>query len=267
MKQIHPLFKSTTLMKTLFLFLFCVTNIFAQKTVKVEYEQRNYFPADYFEKIPEDLREQAKQKMTQTIGFCLINNGDFSLLTDEDLQLDKLDKQSPIDIKFGQTTYESVERSKIWILKDFKNNSFYELKRLALKNYIVKDTLLYTKINLSSQTKKVDKYNCKLAYVLSKKNPVDTIKYWYTQEIPIIDGPFQILNIPGLILGYEAKFKTIYVTKISFSDIKTPIVSLAKIPKIYTRKEFAALKLALTNLNEFVDEKGNKTNIKTYKYE
>ena len=70
-------------MKFKFLY-FCLSLnliVFGQKSIQITYEQRNYYPADYFDKIPEDLREAARETLIKPTQLYLTNNGDFSLCT------------------------------------------------------------------------------------------------------------------------------------------------------------------------------------------
>lgn len=248
-------------------FSFLVLGVCGQNSVKVEYIQQNYFPADYFEKIPAEFREQSRTNMIAPSKKYLVNNGNFSICTNEDKNLNDIPEQIFLNSQSMAFSEKGAMIPRNWVLKDFNKGCNYELKNLGGKEYIVKDTVSETKFTFSNKTKLIDKYKCKLAYVLSKKNVNDTIKYWYTQEIPIIDGPFQMLDIPGLILGYEAKFKTIYVTKISFSNAKEQFFNVSKLPKVYSKKEFIDLKTKFSKSNEYIDEKGNKLNVKTYRYE
>ena len=89
----------------------------------------------------------------------------------------------------------------------------------------------------------------------------DTIKFWYTQDIAIIDGPFRPFAIPGLILGYENKYKNIYATKIEFVNSVQNIEAIDKKNKIYTKEEFEKIKKIRNSAKEFNDEKGRLINI------
>ena len=59
----------------------------AQVSVKVTYEQQNIYPDNYWEKIPQDFRENTKKLLTQPITLNLINNGEASLIVSEDKKL------------------------------------------------------------------------------------------------------------------------------------------------------------------------------------
>lgn len=255
-------------MKTINLLIILVTtNLFAQKSVQIEYEQQNYFPSDYFEKLPEDTREQLKSTMTAPIRIFLTNNGAFSICSND---VDNSSRKSNItdsNVGLAKNLNSTVSKAKSWILKDFKNDCFYELKNVLGKSYYVKDKIGDVNVVLSNKRKKIDKFDCKLAYVLSKKNQLDTIKYWYTQDIPIIDGPFRSQNIPGLILGYEQKNRTIYARKIIFFDEVLPIISITELPKIYTADEFKLLSAQELSKQEVINDQGIKGTVKSYKYD
>jgi GLPGLI family protein len=57
------------------------------------------------------------------------------------------------------------------------------------------------------------------------KSNKDTIQYWYTQDIAVIDGPITPIDIPGLVLSIESN-KVVYATKIEFFDYKLPIATV-----------------------------------------
>ncbi|MFV8357790.1 GLPGLI family protein, partial [Flavobacterium sp. XS1P32] len=94
------------------------------------------------------------------------------------------------------------------------------------QEYYVEQPFIVEDLKYDKRTKFIDGYTSMSAYIVSATN--DTIQYWYTQEIPIIDGPFLMSAIPGLVLSMESKKKVVYVTKIEFYDKKLVIDGINK---------------------------------------
>lgn len=56
--------------------------------------------------------------------------------------------------------------------------------------------------------------NCRKAFYVTKKGI--TIEAWFTDTIPISNGPADFHGLPGLILKIESPYLTIEANKISF---------------------------------------------------
>jgi len=71
---------------------------------------------------------------------------------------------------------------------------------------------------LLNETKDIKGFKCRLAKTITDTN--DTFFAWYTEDIPIPDGPFRFKGLSGLILEVYNKNKTIeiYATDIKKSD-------------------------------------------------
>ena len=187
------------------------TNATSQKTIRINYVEQNFFPTGYFEKFSESERENYKLKMIQPRLKTLVNNGSFSLYVNE-----VLENKADINTLSANGLTNALLIPNTWIYKDFNNSVYYTKQNLLGEEYVVQEKFPDNEVIFSSKIKKIDKFNCKLAFIISKKDLNDTIKFWYTQDIAIIDGPFRPFAIPGLILGYENKYKNIYATKIEF---------------------------------------------------
>lgn len=231
----------------------------AQISVKVTYEQQNIYPENYWDKFPEELREKTKKLLTALTTLHLINNGDTSLIISktEELHFPSTQENKPNEKNLGET----IKLAETWVYKDFNTNTTTNKIELNRKNYYKQNPFDKTIYEFNpTATKKIDNYDCNLAYYISKKSN-DTIKYWYAKEIAIADGPFETSNIPGLILRYENKYRVVYATKIEFIDSKINIEPLdPKIPVI-SNEEYLKLKAESLKPKEYVDEKGK--NVKT----
>lgn len=256
------------MIKNVLCWLLCcfATISYCQKTVIVEYEEKKYYPQSYFDKLPSDQRESAKTMIEMPIQTYLINNGRYSICT---TRKDAWTKLSALDKLVTNENGAFVEglnilSNDIWVMKDFQEEEFYELSGSMGQRAIVKQKNILQNLIYSNKTKKIDNINCKLAFLLSKNSPQDTIKFWYTQEIPIIDGPFRPSDAPGLILGYENKYKTIYATKISYREEEVSLIDPTTIKNIKLPGEYDADKSKADYLEKLrkMDEEGKKQKLK-----
>lgn len=235
------------------LFLLLTFNFtFAQQSIKVNYEQLNFYSENFFDVFPSHERETIKKQFTSPRPFELTNNGVFSIYTSintKALLIPSNDVKTETEINRGT----SVEIPKIWLLKDLNLKKNYKKVNLNESEFYVENSFPNNGLIYTNKIKNIENYKCKLAYSI-KNN--DTIKYWYTEEIPIIDGPFIMNETPGLLLMYETKKGTIYATKIEFFDKKINIDGLDKNISIITEETYRNLKVEAVKAKSYTDENG-----------
>ena len=109
--------------------------------------------------------------------------------------------------------------------KDFKQNKSYN-ERFTDEKICIIDSIVVQDWIISDETEKILGYQCKKA--IYKRNDVE-FTAWFTEEIPISDGPFLYSGLPGLILKISSKYLDIvaYDVKIKNEtiDIKLPFIS------------------------------------------
>lgn len=189
----------------------------AQQSVKITYEQKIFYSDAFFSQIPGGASEEFKAAFRKPKTFELINNGDNSLFKstiEKEIVIPSSEANSETSINKG--TF--IKPFNVWILKDFTKQSIIKSTTVEDQEYYVEQPFMVEDIKYDKRTKVIDGYTCLSAFTVSATN--DTIQYWYTQEIPIIDGPFTMTAIPGLVLSTESKKKVVYVTKIEFFDKK-----------------------------------------------
>ena len=226
----------------------------AQVSVKVTYEQQNIYPDNYWEKIPQDFRENTKKLLTQPITLNLINNGEASLIVSEDKKLNfsSMQENNPDERNLGI----NMKLAEVWTHNDFNTNTTTKKVKLDNKSYYRQSPFDNTTYEFDpTVTKKIDSYQCNLAYYVSKKSN-DTIKYWYAKEIAIADGPYGPSSIPGLILRYENKYRVIYATKIEYADSKLKIKPLDNKIPILSNDEYLQAEAESRKPKNYVDEDG-----------
>lgn len=239
--------------------LFCQAEINAQVSVKVTYEQQNIYPENYWEKFPEDQRENTKKLLTTPITLELINNGEISLLksVNKELHFDSSKEKKANEKNLGET----LKLAQTWVYKDFSKKTNTTKHEIDRKNYYKETPFSSTTYEFDPlTTKKIDNYDCNLAYFVSKKTN-DTIKYWYAKEVAIADGPYDTYTIPGLILRYENKYRVVYATKIEYFDYKIKLEPLDNKTPVISNEEYLKLNAESLKPKEYTDENGR--NIKT----
>lgn len=245
-----------------FLFLFLFTNICSsQKSIKVSYESKKIISNEAAAQIPADLRENLIAFLTKPVVLELVNNGNSSIvknIPNKDINIPSNTLKTSTQEDRGTIIKPFVT----WILKDF--NIKTNFRKSAIKEteyYITSDFDKKKKIIFDDKTLKIDGYNCRSALEINEIN--DTIQHWFTQEIPVIDGPKEFLNIPGLILRSESKNEQIYAIKIEFFDIKIIIEELTKNIKVVSSEDFKILRDESKKATNYTDDKGVKHSTET----
>lgn len=251
---------------TLFLLLLGYNTINAQQSVKITYEQKIFYSDAFFNQVPGGASEEFKAAFRKPKIFELINNGDNSLFKstmEKEIVIPSSEANSETSINKG--TF--IKPFNVWILKNFTKQSITKSATVEDQEYYVEQPFLVEDIKYDKRTKVIDGYTCLSAFTVSAIN--DTIQYWYTQEIPIIDGPFTMTAIPGLVLSTESKKKVVYVTKIEFFDKKIVMDGVNKMIPFITELELKNKIEESRKPKSYTDEFGGKheTNTVTIKNE
>ena len=227
----------------------------AQKSVKVSYEQKIYYADSFFNQLPENDRGMMRIALSKPTYFELINNGDFSLFKSVNLREEIIaSKEVNTETYINKGTI--IKPRTVWILKNFTKKFFVESTHVKEQEYYVEQPFLIEELKYDKRVKVIDGYKCMSAYSTNTTN--DTIQYWYTQEIPIIDGPFAPTTIPGLVLSVESKKKIQYATKIEFFDKKLIIDGINKQTPIITNKDLQNKIQESRKPKSYTDEFGKK---------
>ncbi len=210
---------------SLLLLLLACNTINAQKSIRITYEQKNFYSDAFFNQVPGGVSEEFKAAFRKPKVFELTHNGDYSLfknIVEKEIVIPSTEANTATSIDKGTV----IKPYYVWILKDFTKQSTIKGTIVEDQEYYVEQPFIVEDLKYDKRTKVIDGYTSMSAYIVSATN--DTIQYWYTQEIPIIDGPFLMSAIPGLVLSMESKKKVVYVTKIEFYDKKLVIDGINK---------------------------------------
>lgn len=130
-------------------------------------------------------------------------------------------------------TMPKAPRHKTSLLK--KGNELFAYMPVGRYMYVYKEPLL--KWEILNEKKKIKEFNCILA-----KTVTDTgnIYYaWFTENIPIPEGPFRFKGLPGLVLEVYNERKTIRISanEIKKSDEKILFINFPKVINLDDKKE------------------------------
>lgn len=141
------------------------------------------------------------------------------------------------------------------LYKNTKEKRFTNKTEIMGKRFLIKDTLLDSKWELSGETKNIGNYTCYKAtysreventsFVMSNGKPEETKKKetivttaWYTTEIPVSNGPGRYGGLPGLILEINDGKLTIACTEIVMNPTKKIDIEEPTKGKKITQKKF-----------------------------
>jgi GLPGLI family protein len=144
------------------------------------------------------------------------------------------------------------------VYKDVKSNSIYSIGRVGMEPYIVKDTTIVFNWELKNVFKNIMGYNCQMAMLTFRGR--DYVAY-YTNELPIQNGPWKFSGLPGLILEIKSSdgFFKIEAFELNISDLNSEIQYPfnTKIEDAVTWQEFVDIYKKKSE-NPFVEINGRK---------
>lgn len=140
-------------------------------------------------------------------------------------QKSKIDTSNIFQKGVNLETYNAVTLADVDITyKNLKNNEILKEYNVRNSDFSAKDELPDYEWTITNEKAIINGYKCKKA--TTKKAFVPTTA-WFTEEIPINDGPFEFWGLPGLIIklelgGYtDITLETITITPEN-SEIKEP---------------------------------------------
>lgn len=108
-----------------------------------------------------------------------------------------------------------LKGGKKFLYKDFKKKELIVHTGIMFKNYLIDDTLSNFKWKITKERKKILKYSCIKATTRFRGRNYEA---WFTEDIPIQNGPWKFCGLPGLIVKIcDDKQSFIYhLTEIDF---------------------------------------------------
>lgn len=207
------------MLKYIFLFLLVNLTSLAQNNVKVSFGVNYlYYYVDKQDTI--GLPEMAKLQLAQNEKLkkkaLAGDNAIFTLEISDTLSKFTFNELMDVDDSFSfATLYMAARLQPILRIKKqlFAEKDFFKQKR----NYEPYAIIIDWKIK--EEFKTILNYKCQLAEAeLIHMERKYVVKAWFTEEVPIPEGPSFFKGLPGLILGLEKHGRYIYAKAIDFQE-------------------------------------------------
>ncbi|WP_291119548.1 GLPGLI family protein [Flavobacterium sp. UBA6135] len=188
-------------MKKLFIFFIAFSHIVVSQTITGNYVVQKIGG------IGGDRKLTEKSKKVDIYKYTFYDNkSKIELINPTGTQIDTIIKYNS-QYDFNYETVETViAPSKSIYSKDLLNNSYERFWIINDKeNYII-EKLPVMNWTISNETKILEGILCKKA-TTTLTNYGYTIKYtaWYSEKVPVNDGPFDYGGLPGLIFEISAE--------------------------------------------------------------
>lgn len=186
---------------------------------KLIYNENLKIPKDALNDMPPNVKAEFIKMINQEIHYSLSINENESKYEIINNQNQTKEFSSEKENNNNKTiTKTNVKIEGIEIYKNFNTNKFLKRQSMGTKTYLINDEL--EKINwvLKTEKQKIGDFNCKKAIL--QTNEGITIA-WYTDEIPISEGPSMYYGLPGLIIKIEASDRNYELIK--FEKINEPL--------------------------------------------
>ncbi len=121
--------------------------------------------------------------------------------------------------------YAQMKRARI-VYKDRSQKSLiFESRNFLVdkKNIPIADSLFPFQWHFTSQTKKIESYTCSKAICIWRGRAFSA---WFTEEIPISEGPWKFGGLPGLILELYDEERNFYWKLSSLKEIPSVAIEL-----------------------------------------
>lgn len=244
-------------MKLFHYLLFITSFINAQQSVRITYESKRIYPDSFLRTFSESQKIAFDEAQKRPYYATLTNNGEESLYMSVDRKNDEVLPGTNTMYNHEKDGEIILHTPKYWRLKNFKEKNIIYFSIIDNKEYYYKKQIVKPQHYFTDKTLYVDKYLCNNAYRVNPKNN-DTIKYWYTKEIPIDDGPISTLGLPGMVLKIESKNSLEYATKIEFFKEKIVIDRPKESYNLTPPEEMKKLELEAEKPKSYIDALGRE---------
>lgn len=109
---------------------------------------------------------------------------------------------SKSDNEIFETKVLKSNSKRRFIYKDFKKKKLVIRTGIDTKNYLIEDTLDNFKWRISNEKKKILKFECIKATTNFRGRDYEA---WFTEDIPIQNGPWKFCGLPGFIVAIKDK--------------------------------------------------------------
>ncbi|HAY3555765.1 GLPGLI family protein [Elizabethkingia anophelis] len=186
------------------------------------------------------IKDSLNRNNVQLMEYTLLSNENESYYFNRDAKqyYDALFGKSKPDItNMVQTTMGSIPRYPRFTASVYKvNNIVNATLPVGRYNFTFPEPEL--KWEILNQTKNIKNYKCQLAKTKTENG--DEFYAWFTNEIPIQDGPFRFKGLSGMVLEVYNKNKTIeiYATDIKKSTEQIDLIIYSNPISAKTKAEY-----------------------------
>lgn len=180
------------------------------KGLKVVYEESLNIPQEIIDNLPPEVKNQAIELINSPVKYNLLYDGksaSYKIETETSKSRSgngsKPDSRNSISLT-EKSTYKNYDEN-LSIIKTSINNT----------TYLINEKLDKKDWEITEEYKKIGKYACKKAI---SKNENGNIVAYFTDEIPISEGPSIYGDLPGLIIYLEAADRNYKAVQIEFAD-------------------------------------------------
>ncbi len=251
-------------MRLLLFFVFISSFINAQQSIRITYESKIIYPDSYLRTFSESQKEEFNEAQKRPYYATVTNNGEESLYVSVNRKKDEVIAGKDTGNDYNIDKGIILKTPKSWRLTNFKEKVIIYNVIIDEKEFYYKKQTVEPQLYFSDKTLYIDKYLCNNAYRVNPKNN-DTIKYWYTKEIPLDDGPSSTMGLPGLVLKIESQSFLEYATKVEFFKEKLVIDRPKESFNLTPEEEIKKLELEARKPKSYIDSEGRKHTSETIK--
>ncbi len=133
---------------------------------------------------------------------------------------------------FSTSSYSSNSKREYFVYKNFEQKELILASNIEFKYFLINDTLNNFKWTISNEKKVLLKYNCIKATTKFRGRVYEA---WFTEDIPLQNGPWKFCGLPGLIVKVNDA-ENIYTFELLGADFKSKFdTAIINIPKAYAK--------------------------------
>lgn len=202
----------THLIKTVSLFLFVLfsTNLVAQKYIKDNFKYKiTYELTAHLDST--DVEFVKTEKMDLLVGDKLSTFSSRAMSVENKLK---------IRGNSGRTSRNALTEFRYIIVKDREQKNTYYTEAIVQDDYYYKEKAIDTIWKIDQETKQYNKYTCQKATATWRGRSYTA---WFTEQIPIAEGPYKFSGLPGLIVELYDDDKDYHFKLTSFEKLNASL--------------------------------------------
>jgi GLPGLI family protein len=177
--------------------------------MKVTYNETLNLPDDIIAKLPEEIKKEFKKPIVYNLYYDG-NNSSYTIASNP--------KEVKVKDLENTNNSNSFTITEFAVYKDYSKNMIISKTELIKKQYLINKPFYTEKWVLKNEFKKIGDLNCKKAEIILNN---EKIIAYYSEEIPISEGPSIYFGLPGLIIHLEAPDRIYSMSKFEkLTDIK-----------------------------------------------